>query len=114
MGLARECAVYNTTNISRQMSRIRKKVEASQSLLGYSNFHSYYSAVVHQDACGTTLVGIGWLVFFQSVICLLFLPCNVIFARQYLQAVDMSCREQEELRESLRSAVDMVRVAPSA
>mmetsp|Transcript_55821 Transcript_55821/g.104728 ORF Transcript_55821/g.104728 Transcript_55821/m.104728 type:complete len:447 (+) Transcript_55821:51-1391(+) len=80
------CSWRGLSELQNGANQANQSLEIGYELLSEQNVYRYYNEAIRQDICQTTMVGIGWLVVFQIVVGLLFLPMLVCVARCYLQA----------------------------
>eukprot|EP00403_Amphidinium_massartii_P011245 CAMPEP_0178423724 /NCGR_PEP_ID=MMETSP0689_2-20121128/27834_1 /TAXON_ID=160604 /ORGANISM="Amphidinium massartii, Strain CS-259" /LENGTH=476 /DNA_ID=CAMNT_0020045323 /DNA_START=12 /DNA_END=1442 /DNA_ORIENTATION=+ len=59
-------------------------IQGAEDMIGYSRVHQYYNVAVRRDACGTVIIGLGWLVLAQVIVGLCMLPLLTCASDEYL------------------------------
>uniref|UniRef100_A0A7S1RWT5 Protein tweety homolog n=1 Tax=Alexandrium catenella TaxID=2925 RepID=A0A7S1RWT5_ALECA len=92
---------HSADNLTSSIVIAQESVDMGQSLLSLGNIYHYYEEVVRKDACETAVIGLGWLISFQAVVGLVFLPWLITLALRYLKARRIWHVEQQQGRERL-------------
>jgi len=70
--------------VTDELADVTQEIVGAEALMEYDRIHHYYSVAIESDACGTVIIGLGWLVLSQVIVGLCMLPLLTCASDDYL------------------------------
>lgn len=73
-----------SSDLTTTLDKASGSISEARDRLSRNNVYPYYDVVVHNDVCGSVIVGLGWLVSDQVLVGLVLLPLLTLASDKYL------------------------------
>jgi hypothetical protein len=102
---------WSTSTISDGLKSINNGLEASKQIISFQNIHQYYHEILQENACGSVISSLGFLVVFQLIGGLCLLPVMATTSASFFKRWEL-WKMQSERNED--NTAQLIQTAPPA
>jgi len=105
------CQGWTAVPLVADLGAVQTGINSCMDLLDYKSIYPYYQQTVHEDVCGTVIIGLGWLSGLQVLAGFLCLPAIAASARSFFTKWVVWRTQPEDQLPAVDAAVHLMATA---